>query len=499
MLNSTPVGTTCMAGNVLSVNGTCLVSAKFAPTTSGNPLIGDIDIAGQSVDSPFQIKLLGNATAVNSTDTELGASPNPSNYGQVVTLRAAVTTGAKTGALTGAVTFVDTTTGVTLQKDVPVNSSGVASFGLSSLGVGVHAITAAYGGDSLHFASTSDPLSQVVNERTATALASSANPAAVGASITLTATVVVSGGGGVSPLGTVTFNNGATALGTVALSPGGTATLSTATLADGVHAITATYNGDSGSYVLGSTSAVLNQDVQAASNVALTSSLNPSSYGTAVTFSAVVTSSSTIPPSGTVKFLDGATQIGASTITGTGGVATFTTSSLASGSHTITAAYQGSPNHDPATSAPIVQTINKTVTITTLAATPNPGIAGKNVVLTAAVKNSAGTATTHGSVTFVDGATTLGTATLGAGGTATISAKLAPGSHAVVASYAGDANDDSSSSAALALPGQTLPPQQSHSHRAPLRQPFLLRSHLQRWCRGTAASLPARYRSLSTE
>ncbi len=445
-------GSTCIAGSALPVNGTCLVSAKFAPTTAGNPLIGDIDVVGQSVDSPFQIKLLGNATAVNSTDTELGASPNPSNYGQVVTLRAAVTTGAKTGALTGAVTFVDTTTGVTLQKDLSVNSSGIASFGVSSLGVGLHAITAAYGGDSLHFASTSDPFNQVVNERTATVLTSSANPAAVGARITLTAMVAVSGGGGVTPAGTVTFNDGATVLGTVPLSPGGVATLSTATLADGVHAITATYSGNSSAYVLGSASAVLNQDVQAASNVVLTSSLNPSSYGTAVIFSAVVTSSSTIAPTGTVKFLDGSTQIGATTITGTTGVATLTTSALTSGSHSISAAYQGSPNHGPATSAPIEQTVKKTVTTTTLAATPNPGIAGKNVVLTAAVKNSAGTAATNGSVTFVDGTTTLGTAALGAGGTATISAKLGPGSHAVVASYAGDANDDGSSSAALVLP-----------------------------------------------
>jgi hypothetical protein len=86
--------------------------------------------------------------------------------------------------------------------------------------------------------------------------------------------------------------------------------------------------------------------------------------------------------------------------TGTSGAATFTTSSLTSGSHAISAAYQGNANHHPATSAPIAQTINKTVTTTTLAATPNPGIAGKNVVLTAAVKNSAGTATTHGSVTL---------------------------------------------------------------------------------------------------
>jgi hypothetical protein len=460
LLSITPVahatvdagGTTCATDSPLPVNGTCVVSAEFSPTIASNPLVGDIDVAGQSADSPFQIKLVGVATAVNSTDTVLTASPNPSNFGQAVTFRAAVTTGANTGALTGTVTFVDTTTGVTLQTNLPVNSSGVASFTVASLGVGQHAVTAAYSGDNLHFASTSDPLNQVINEQTSTTLASSLNPAAVGASITLSAAVSISGGGGVPPSGTVSFNDGATVIGTVPVTPGGTATMSIATLADGVHPITATYHGNSVYYVLGSTSAAVNQDVQAASAVVVTSSLNPSSYGTAVTFSAAVTSGSSVAPTGTVKFFDGSTQIGTATIAGTGGVATFTSSSLASGSHNITGAYQGSSNSGPATSAPMAQVVNKTVTATTVAATPSPGIAGKNVALTAAVKNSAGNATTNGSVTFVDGTATRGTAALGASGTATISVMLAPGSHTIVASYGGDANDDQSSSAALALP-----------------------------------------------
>ena len=47
-------------------------------------------------------------------------------------------------------------------------------------------------------------------------------------------------------------------------------------------------------------------------------------------------------PTGTVTFLDGSTSLGTGTVTG--GVATFTTSSLAIGAHVITASYGGDGN-----------------------------------------------------------------------------------------------------------------------------------------------------------
>jgi large repetitive protein len=445
-------GATTCALAAVAVDTTCLVSAEFAPTVAGNPLVGDIDVTGQSVNSPLHIELVGNATTVNSTDIILTATPNPSNFAQNVAFKAAVTTGTNTGALTGTITFVDTTTGITLQKGIPLSASGVATFNTSALSVGAHAVTAAYSGDTGHFASTSSIVNQVVDEVTTVGITSSANPSTVGATVTLTATVAISGGGGVAPTGTVTFNDGATVLGTVTLGPTGAATWSTSTFTDGIHAITATYSGDAAYYILGATSAVLSQDVQATSTVALTSTPNPSSYGVAVTFTATVTGNGSIAPTGTVNFLDGATQIGSAAITGTSGVATFTTSALTSGTHAITAAYLGCPNDGPATSAPIVQTVNKTATATTLLAAPNPGIAGQAVTLTATVKTAAGAATTNGTITFTDGATSLGTAALGANGTASVSPILAPGPHAIVAGYGGDANDDVSSSAALALP-----------------------------------------------
>ncbi len=71
-------------------------------------------------------------------------------------------------------------------------------------------------------------------------LVSSANPSAVGQSVTFTATVTGSGG---TPTGTVTFMDGATTLGSGTLA-GGTTPIATGSLAVGSHAIAAVYSGD---------------------------------------------------------------------------------------------------------------------------------------------------------------------------------------------------------------------------------------------------------------
>jgi len=440
--------TTCAPGTSLSQDASCSLGVEFAPSVAGNPLAANIAITGQSVDSPLGIVVVGNAPAVNSTSVALTAAPSPSSFGQSVTLSAAVSTGANTGALTGTVTFYDGAT--KLQSGVSVNGTGVATFNTPSLAVGKHSLTAAYSGDNLHFASTSTAIFEVVNEATATAVTSGANPSALGTALTFTASVSIYGGGGVTTDGTITFLDGSTALATVPLTAG-TATYTTSTLIDGMHAITAIFSGDATTFILGSASGALKQDVLAGSTVAVAAGTNPSIYGSPVTFTATVTSNASVAPTGVVNFMDGSTQIGTSTLTGTTGVATYTTSSLAAGTHPITAVYKGSPNNGPGTSAPIVQTVNLTQTTTGLAATPTPAIAGAPVTLAATVSVIAGSATVTGNVTFTDGTVKLGTATVGAKGVVSISPTLAPGAHAIVASYGGDSNDNASASTALAV------------------------------------------------
>src|SRR5205814_798528 len=100
-----------------------------------------------------------------STSTTLGSSPNPSAYGQSVTLTAS---GLPITA-TGTVTFTE---GSTVLGTGSV-SSGSATFPISSFGVGSHVITAVYSGASNYSGSTSSALSQTVNTAVLTVTAGS--------------------------------------------------------------------------------------------------------------------------------------------------------------------------------------------------------------------------------------------------------------------------------------------------------------------------------------
>ncbi|MGA7339053.1 MAG: Ig-like domain repeat protein [Terracidiphilus sp.] len=454
--------TTCIAGPPDMASSTdCVVGAVFAPTVSGDPLDANIDVTSLTPNSPLNIELVGNAEAVNSTTTTITSTPNPSAFGQVVTFTVTVTTGTGTGALTGTVTIADTFNGVTtnLATGLSINSSGVATFPTATLAVGQHSIVASYSGDTAHFSSTSidnggSPLIQTVMESTKTTLTSSVNPSAPGQSVTFTATVAISGGGGVTPDGTVTFMDGATVLSTVPLASG-TAAYATSTLTIGVHPITAVYSGDSSIEVVGSTSAVLNQDVQATSTVGLTSSLNPSNFGTSVTFTATITSGATTAPTGTVNFLDGATKIGSGTLAGNPAVATFATATLSVGTHSITAVYAGDANNSSGTSPVVSQVVNQTASTTTVASAPNPSNFGQGVTFTVTVTAPTGSGTLNGTVTIADtfnGVTTnLATGlSLNTSGVATFqTTTLAVGQHSIVATYNGDTNHATSSSAAL--------------------------------------------------
>jgi Bacterial Ig-like domain (group 3) len=166
--------------------------------------------------------------------------------------------------------------------------------------------------------------------------------------------------GGGTPTGTVTFKDGTTTLGTGTLS-GGTATFSTTALSVAAHSITAAYGGDTNCQ--GSTSAALSQVVNpavASTTTALTSSANPSAFGQSVTFTATVTATGGGTPTGTVTFKDGSTTLGTGTLSTSGGVttATYATTALGVGNHSITAAYGGDASRAASTSPALTQTVN---------------------------------------------------------------------------------------------------------------------------------------------
>lgn len=272
---------------------------------------------------------------------------------------------------------------------------------------------------------------------TTTTLASSAPVSTAGEAVTFTATVSPS-----AASGTVQFFDGAASLGSAVLSSG-QASLTTSTLAAGTHSITAAYGGDV-TYA-GSTSAALTQTVVGgivSTTTALASSVNPSSYGQQVTFTASVSPSS--GATGTVTFMDGASTLGSSALNASG-VATLAVSALAVGGHSITAQYSGDASHGGSTSPVLSQTVDKAATTITLTSDDNPSKPGRTVTFTARVSPASAT----GTVQFRDGSTPLGTAAL-TNGVASISiATLAAGKHPITAIYGGDGNFTGSQSAVL--------------------------------------------------
>jgi poly(3-hydroxybutyrate) depolymerase len=168
----------------------------------------------------------------------------------------------------------------------------------------------------------------------------------------------------------------------------------------------------------------------------ISSSLNPSTYGQSVTFTATVTSSQGAPPDGeTITFLQGTTQLGTGSLTG--GSATFTTSSLTGGTDEIKASYPGDSTFASSKSSPVAQVVNLAPTTTTLTSSPNPAGSGQTVVMTANVTGQVGGAVIAGNVAFYSGSTKLGSGTL-SGGVATYkTARLAVGTDTLTAIYDG--------------------------------------------------------------
>lgn len=178
-----------------------------------------------------------------------------------------------------------------------------------------------------------------------------------------------------------------------------------------------------------------------ASATTLSSSLNPSTTGASVTFTAQVTG---VVPTGTVDFQDGGISIagcGARPVAGGGNsrTATCTTNALGAGSHPVVAYYGG----DLANAASSSSTVNQVVNVLggTLGCAPNPAQELVNVSCTLTVSGNSPT----GTVRFLDGAATIpgcgGVLLTGAGNTRTATCSttaLGVGSHDITTVYSGD-------------------------------------------------------------
>lgn len=289
---------------------------------------------------------------------------------------------------TGTVRFYDGDTSI---GSVSLSgSSDLTTMTLSSVTGGSHTYTAVYSGDSNYSGMTSAPFAVTVAFLpSTTALSASAGQALPGASVTLTATVTSTAGG--TPTGTVEFLDGSTQVGSAALNSGGVATLATSTLAAGPNSLTAAYEGD-GDYAVSTSSAVLITIGATATSTLLTVSASTVNVSQPVQLTATVGSSNGTP-SGTVTFLDGTSALATAQLNGSG-VATYADSSLAGGSHSLTASYAASGNFAASTSSPVTVLVQDfTISAGTSALNIAPGGSGSTTITLNGLGGLAGTVT----------------------------------------------------------------------------------------------------------
>jgi len=320
------------------------------PNTSGNANLVPVVANGLVfVASNQQLQIFGLTGALVATTTTLSSSVNPSVSGKRVLFSATVSPQSGAGVPTGNITFYD---GAAALATVTL-TSGSASYTTSKLPLGTSTITAVYGGSSNNSGSTSAPVNQVVTAATTIAITSSPSSSAYGQSVILTAAVTSSIGS--PPNGeSVSFMRGTLLLGTGTLS-GGSASLKTSTLTVGEYGIKAVYAGDQ-NFSPSTSKAVFQAIGKATTTTALVSSLNPSTVGQPVTFTATVAPEFSGTPTGAVVFKNGTVTLGTATLSG--GLASYTTTKLAVGMESITAAYGGSSSFTRSTSTPLIQTVN---------------------------------------------------------------------------------------------------------------------------------------------
>ncbi len=428
-------GTVTPGGTVTFYNGTTVIGS--APLVSKSATIGTASIADSfAASGTYPIKAVyastsntqgGTATLTqivgNATSLTLTSSINPSLVGQSTNLTATITSNPVFGAIAGSVQFFD---GVTSLGTVTVTGS-TAALPISFTTAGTHTLKAVFTSTNANITNaTSAPYAQQVLNVAALGLTSTVNPSLPGQSTTLIATLTALG----TPTGTVKFYDGSTVIATAPLTAN-SASVSVNFTTTGNHILTAVYSGDTLTQTI--TSAPLTQVVLYTTTVALTTSVNPVSVNANTTLTAIVKSTGTTGATGTVIFKSNGVAIGTGTVTG--GVATLVAHFPTPGVYTLTAVYSGDANNQPATSAPIQQTVLGLVTVT-LTSSVNPILLDNPTILTATLV-STGTSPT-GTVSFFDGNTPIGTGAI-VNGIVSISASFVyAGTHTLSASYSGD-------------------------------------------------------------
>jgi YD repeat-containing protein len=363
----TPSGTVSFSADGNPLGTAPLNSLGLATWTATNLTVGAHSVVatynGNTYYTSSTSAPLTQTVTQGISTTTLTSSPDPSVFGQAVTLTATVSGPA---APTGVVDFYDGTY-LLATHYLTGSENGVTTFTTTALGVGTHVLTAVYLGDSNLQGSSSGSVSQVV-----TALPA---PTVTGLSV-----------GGNSP-------TGSTAGGALVTVSGSGFTGATAVSFGGVAATSFTISSDSTILAVAPAHATGVVDVTVtnatgtsptnsadkftytptATTTTLTTSPSSSTYGQNVTLTATVTGGQgSLVPTGNVTFWDGTNPTPLYTgALPSSGVVSFSTALLTAGTHQLTAVYSGDGNFTSSTSAPVTQTVTLPVVTLTGASPQN--------------------------------------------------------------------------------------------------------------------------------
>jgi hypothetical protein len=418
-------------------------------------------------------------TFLNSTGKEVVAAQAPTTlavaktspaassvvYGTAVTFTATVPAATYGVTPTGTVTFYNNGTAVgsaqALVASGGAGSSGVATISLSRLAVSTtpHAITASYNGDDNYLPqATSTGTASVTVSSPATVVAfvtAPASPITYGTTLgplsasatdtSVTPNVNISTQGTFSY--TVIAGNAACAYNTGTAVSSSTVLAPTNPTATG-YQLEASFTPTGSNYSSGVAcqSLTVNTATPTASIVS-NASQGTAAFGSSVTFTATLTgiSGGAIPTNNVTFYNNGAAIASCPSVALTNGTATCSTSTLTSGSHTITVSYAGDTNYSAiTTSLPSVSlTIGGAAPTVAVTSTTGSSVSyGTAVSFTATLTGSNATPPA-GTVTFYDdGNAIAGPMALVAGSGATSSvgsgtiSDLTPGVHTIYAAYA---------------------------------------------------------------
>ena len=322
-----------------------------------------------------------------------------------------------------------------LEGDVVVASgpvtAGQGSAAISNLTEGTHYYRARYLGDDMYLGSTSDSTVAVSVGRLSTTTSITPSNQAVASGAQTTFSVQVAGlPGDPIPSGTVTFLDGTVELGTSDLA-NGVVTRSFG-LADGLHSITAHYNGDAdqapstssaATAAVGTTASSINlQVIPAQPSIADEVSIRASVIGTGT-------------PTGQARISGHGIGIPAQSLLA--GQTTFDLGILPAGDYEFLVEYLGEGINDPS-SASISFSISKRTSTTSIVATEGLLPPGSDLPVTILVAGG-GFGTPTGEVTLTrNGTETLAVLPLSAGSATYTLTNLPEGLFSLEASYAGD-------------------------------------------------------------